>query len=232
VAAGLSIGLVEDNDDLREAIMDILAGQGHRVVGFPSAEDLVEAPASSPFEIVILDLNLPGEDGLSLAARLKRVQPALRVVMMTTRTAITDRVRGYEVGADLYLPKPVAADELLAAVRALGRQLHSDTTQSADRPVLQIDSRSLALRGPQGAVPLNASDVVLLTALARAPGQRLDYWQLMQALGLDVDAHGKASLAVRMTRLRGKLGYAGVAGDALKSLRASGYQLCVSLEIT
>lgn len=228
MAAGLSIGLVEDNDDLRESIMEVLAGQGHRVVGFPSAEDLVEAPASDPFEIVILDLNLPGEDGLSLAARLKRVQPALRVVMMTTRTALTDRVRGYDVGADLYLPKPVAADELLAAVRALGRQLHSDTTQS----VLCIDTRSLALRGPQGAVPLNAGDVVMLSALARAPGQRLDYWQLIQALGLDVDAHGKASLAVRVTRLRGKLGHAGIGGDALKSLRASGYQLCVPIEIT
>lgn len=229
----LRICLVEDNDDLRESLAEVLKSLGHIVVGFACAEDLDDSPAGDPFELMILDLNLPGEDGLELAARLKRVQPGLRVIMMTTRTALGDRVRGYDVGADLYLPKPVAEEELLAALRSLARQIRTDTLNiagSAMAPLL-LEARALQLRGPRGVASLKAVDVALLSALARAPGQRLEHWQLIEALGMDLDEAGKSNLAVRMTRLRAKLDQVGSSDGALKSLRALGYQLCVPLEI-
>lgn len=231
--AQLRIGIVEDNDDLRESLVEVLHGLGHSAMGYSCAEDLSGSPAAEAFELLLLDLNLPGEDGLSLAARLKRVQPGLRVIMMTTRTALLDRVRGYDVGADLYLPKPVAEDELLAAVRALARQIHADTLKTVDGSAapLRLNLRALQLQGDQGAAALNPGDVALLSALARAPGQRLEHWQLIEAMGLDVDDAGRANLAVRITRLRAKFSQVGSAGGALKSLRTSGYQLCVPLEI-
>ncbi len=233
MAARLSIAVVEDSDDLRESLVEVLAALGHRVVGFSCAEDLVDAPGSDTFGLLILDLNLPGEDGLTLAARLKRVQPNLRVIMMTTRTALGDRVQGYDAGADLYLPKPVAEDELLAAVRALARQNLAHPPGAFDRAetALQFDARTLELRGSGGGAALNATDVQLLSALCRAPGQKLMHWQLLQSLGLEVDDAGKANLAVRMTRLRSKLREAGCDGNALKALRSAGYQLCVTLRI-
>lgn len=229
----LRIGIVEDNDDLRESLVEVLHRLGHLAVGFSCAEDLDGSPVAEAFELLLLDLNLPGEDGLSLASRLKRVQPGLRVIMMTTRTALADRVRGYDIGADLYLPKPVAEDELLAAVRALARQIRADALKTAggSAPPLQLDVHALQLRGTQAVAPLNALDVALLSALARAPGQRLEHWQLIESLGLQVDDASRANLAVRMTRLRAKLAQVGMTGGVLKSLRASGYQLCVPLEI-
>ncbi len=229
----LKIGIVEDNIDLLESLIEVLASHGHLATGFSCAEDLNDAALTEIFELMILDLNLPGEDGLSLAVRLKRVQPSLRVIMMSTRTAVDDRVRGYDVGADLYLSKPVAEDELLAAVRALGRSIRSDSMKSASNALdpLQLNSLTSQLRGPHGVTALNPADVVLLSALARAPGRRLEHWQLIEVMGLDVSDASKSNLAVRMTRLRSKLGQVGFAGGALRALRGSGYQLCVPLEI-
>lgn len=229
----LKIGIVEDNLDLLESLVEVLVGLGHVVTGYSSAEDMFDAVPFETFELLILDLNLPGEDGLSLASRLKRVQPSLRVIMMTTRTALDDRVRGYDVGADLYLPKPVAENELIAAVRALGRSIRANSHKSPDDDAmrLRLDSQAMLLSGPDGATTLNPSDVMLLLALARAPGQRLEYWQLIGAIGMEVDDTSKANLAVRMTRLRGKLSQAGLTGEVLRAMRGSGYQLCVPIEI-
>lgn len=231
--AHLRIGIVEDNDDLRESLAEVLGRLGHAVRAFSSAEDLADAPRIEPFQLLLLDLNLPGEDGLSLAQRLKRVQPGLRVIMLTTRTALADRVRGYDIGADLYLPKPVAEEELVAAVRSLARQIHSGSLQAVEGtdPALQLDPQALHLRGPNGVALLSSTEVTLLAALACAPGMRMEYWQLIETMGLEVDDASKASLAVKMTRLRGKLGQVGCPSTALRSLRASGYQLCVPLEI-
>lgn len=229
----MRIAVIEDNDDLRESLVEALGARGYACVGLSCAEDLVDLPVAGAFELVILDLNLPGEDGLSLAARLKRVQPALRVIMMTTRSSIGDRVRGYETGADLYLPKPVAEDELFAAVRALERQIRSGSLYGIDGETrgLQLLPESLAVRGPKGVASLSSIEVALLLALARSPTRRLEHWQLIEAMGLEVDDPAKANLAVRMSRLRGKIAQAGCPEGALKSLRAEGYQLCVPLEI-
>lgn len=228
----LRIGVVEDNDDLRASLVEVLQGVGHKVTGFSCAEDLDDSAAEA-FDLMILDLNLPGEDGLSLAERLKHAQPNLRVIMMTTRTTLDDRVKGYDVGADLYLPKPAVEEELLAAVRAMARQIHSDSVKSADEreTLLRVDAHAMELRGPQGVTPLNPVDVAVLSALARAPGQRLEHWQLITALGLESDEGNRSNLAVRMTRLRGKLSQVGCDGGALRSLRAEGYQLCVAVAI-
>lgn len=232
-AFALTIGIVEDNDELRDFLVEMLRELGHTAIGFPSAEDLAGSPTAASIDVLLLDLNLPGEDGLSLAARLKRVQPRLRIVMMTTRISVKDRVRGYDLGADLYLPKPVAKDELLAALRAMHRQIQADAVLPSAQPPapLCIEMHQLQLRGTEAAVPLTPPDIALLSALARAPGQRLEHWQLIESMGLEVDDASRANLSVRITRLRAKFDQAGCPGDALKSVRASGYQLCVPLEI-
>jgi DNA-binding response OmpR family regulator len=231
----LSICIVEDNDDLRDSLVEVLEELGHTVVAFSCAEALSDSWANDGIELLIADLNLPGEDGLTMVSRLKRAQPTLRVIMMSTRTAIGDRVRGYDIGADIYLPKPVDKRELLAAVRSLARQLRSDAQSSAgdgEGAPLQVDTRTLQLRGPKGETPLVAVEVALLSALARAPGQRLEYWQLLEIIGLDLDNEAsRSTLAVKMTRIRGRFSQLGWQGESLKSRRGFGYQLCIPLEI-
>ncbi len=228
----LLIGVVEDNDDLRASLLEVLSSNGNQAIGVPSAEDLNDLLLDRPFDLMLLDLNLPGEDGLSLAARLKSAQPQLRVIMMTTRTSLVDRVRGYQTGADLYLPKPVAEEELLAAVQAMERQiLREPRTPHGRDDGLYLDAQSMTLLGPAGEVLLNAREVALLMAMAQAPGYRLEHWQLMEVLGLDFEVQSKSSLAVAITRLRSKLLQAGCPSPGLKALRLTGYQLCVHLEI-
>lgn len=231
--APLSIGIIEDHDDLRDLLAEVLQDLGHQVIGFPSAEDLEGSSGASKLDLLLLDLNLPGEDGLSVASRLKLTQPSLRVIMMTTRAALQDRVSGYRAGADLYLPKPLAEEELVAAVQSMARQIQADAVKSAERSdkLLRLDVGAMQLRGSRGVATLVPADIVLLTTLVRAPGQRLEHWQLIEALGLEVDDAGRANLSVRLTRLRAKLNQAGCPEGSLKSLRSSGYQLCVALEI-
>lgn len=227
------IGVVEDNDDLRESLVELLVAQGHRTVGFRCAEDLFELHHGLTFDLMVLDLNLPGEDGLSLARRLKRVQPRLRVLMMTTRALLSDRVLGYESGADLYLPKPVAEDELVAAVAALARQVAAEGgARLTDQDVpLRLGARALELHGPRAKAIVNPREMALLAAFAAAPGQRLEHWQLIEVLGMVTDGAAKSSLAVTITRLRAKLVQVGCESASLKALRAEGYQLCVPLQI-
>ena len=229
----LRIGIVEDNDDLRDSLSEVLGSLGHLVTAFTCAEDTVDSTVIDALDVMLLDLNLPGEDGLSLAARLKRVQPRLRVIMMSTRTTINERVRGYEIGADLYLPKPVSERELIAAVGSLSRRIVSEAREDARyrSALLQLNVQTMELRYLHSTVSVNAVESTLLQALARAPGQRLLCWQLLQATGEDTTEAAISNLPVRMTRLRGKMTKAGCPASALRALRNSGYQLCVDLEV-
>jgi len=121
----MTILVIEDHDALREVTVSALQDMGHKVRGIASAEALnAELEICKP-SILILDLNLPGEDGISLAGRLKRMIPELGIIMVTARKELADRVTGYENGADIYLTKPTSLKELAAAVNALSRRITS-----------------------------------------------------------------------------------------------------------
>ena len=184
-------------------------------------------------DVLIVDLNLPGEDGLSLVARLKKVHPRLRIIMMTTRSKIKDRVIGYDTGADIYLTKPIMEEELIATLNALARQIDAskNTLDYVGEDFLLICPKKLTIRGPQGVLSITNSEAGLLLALAAAPKQTLEHWQLLEALDLNVDSNGKTALAVRVTRLRSKLIQIGFNISSIKSLRRSGYKLCIQVSI-
>ncbi|WP_328986113.1 response regulator transcription factor [Thiorhodovibrio winogradskyi] len=119
----LNLLIVEDDENLREALVDTLGAQGHAVRGLECAEEVPEQADLLQLDIAVLDLNLPGEDGLSLARRLRQAQPELRVIMLTARTQGADRAAGYASGADIYLTKPASLAELNYALQALARRL-------------------------------------------------------------------------------------------------------------
>lgn len=222
----LNVLVIEDNDELRDLTVEVLTSAGHRVRAVDCAEAVPEL--GGRVDLVVLDLNLPGEDGLALAQRLRGTQPDIGIVMVTARGLTVDRLQGYGHGADVYLTKPVAFDELLATIAALGRRLQPHQPEQR----LQLQAATLQLMGVDGqVVSLNAAEANLLTAFSLAADSRLETWQLLDLPDSPVAQDPKAALELRLVRLRKKLEQAGAPSGSIKALRGWGYQLCVPLRI-
>lgn len=230
MASHLSIVLVEDNDDLRELTTDALRAEGHRVVALSCAEELEDQSRGEAADVFLIDLNLPGEDGFSLALRLRQAHPLVVIIIISARTDLQDKVVGYNSGADWYLPKPVPFAELSAALKSFARR-HQAQRLDAVTPAGSLRLQQRQLQGPAGRVRLTSSEEVLLTAFARAPSGRLENWQLIELFGLDAADNSKTTLEIRITRLRKKLIQAGTQAHSLESIRNVGYQLNVPVQV-
>jgi DNA-binding response OmpR family regulator len=230
----LNIVLVEDHDVLRQMVSEALEEAGHRVTALSCAEELEDEAGGQPVDLFLIDLNLPGEDGLSLTERVRAAYPLAGVILVTARSSLQDKLEGYARGADLYLSKPVEVPELCAAVAALGRRRQRETTlvQQQRADLFILNQLRMHIRKP-GHEPqsLSASEVSILSAFSRAPGQRLAHWQIAETLGLDPNAYAKASLEVRIVRLRRKLVDTGAPPTCIESVRNHGYQLCIALQL-
>ena len=220
----LNILVVEDNHDLRETTVQVLCDQGHKATGVACAEDLPEPCAG--FDLMLIDLNLPGEDGLTLAARMRRLYPGMGLIMVTARRLPEDRRRGYDTGADIYLSKPVSFEELTAAVAALGRRLRPE----AGPAQMRLNRQALMLQGLSGQrVRLSPHEATLLGALSAARDQRLAQWELIEMLRKDSAVDPKGALELQIVRLRKKLQQAGALEPSVQAIRGWGYQLCVDI---
>lgn len=220
----LSVVVIEDNDALRATMVDILRAAGHRVVGVESAEAMVEEGAAEPADIAVVDVNLPGEDGLGLASRLRAIQPAMGIIVVTGRGQADDRRLGFASGADIFLAKPVAADELDAAVTALARRLHGAT--EAQEPALRLDLRRCTLVGKTGSVVMRSQEAALLAALVRAPGMQLESWQILEIFERAGWSYTRANASVATSRVGSKLRAAGAGPRPIRVIRNWGYRLC------
>jgi DNA-binding response OmpR family regulator len=225
----LKILVIEDNDELREATLAFLQHHRHDVRGVPMAEDIDDVTGDFLPDVYVIDLNLPDEDGLSLTQRLRATHPNVGIVITTARSQIGDKVIGYECGADLYMTKPVHPQELMAGLNALGKRIRASNRHT---DTLVLDLKAMRLNGPDGQVEMTASDVLILCALARAPGQRLERWQLAEIIGgHDAEPLSTSMLEMRITRLRKKLSAAGAPTPSVKALHKVGYGLCMPVAL-
>ena len=223
----LSIVVVEDHDALREVTVEALRSRGHTAIGLDCAEAMEDVLGGIAIDVMVIDVSLPDEDGFSLAARMRAVQPEVGIIMVTARAQVNDKLTGYKSGADLYLTKPTSPEELSAAVQALARRLkHPAPT------LYSLNSVAFFLQGPDAKVHLSADAVAMLRAFARAPGGRLETWQLLELTGGADASVTKGALEVQIVRLRKKLVQAGYREDPIKAVRGWGYQLCVPVSIT
>ncbi len=179
-----------------------LEAQGLPVTVIPDGRGLDAALATLRPEILLLDLGLPGEDGLSIARRLRRRHPRLGIVMITSRGQAEDRLQGFQEGADLYFVKPVDLRVLGAAIQSLARRLAPAPPEGAwflhgDRSVLTT---------PSGAeVALTHNEHLFLNRLLRDRGAVVNRDDLMAALGYAPDPEGAHRLETLLTRLRKKV---------------------------
>lgn len=222
----LKIAIVEDNDDLRELLIQDMTIAGHYVRGAESAEHLDEIFVGSNFDILIVDINLPGENGFSIATRYKRLNAHLNIIMLTARTTVDDKVNGYDAGADLYLTKPISNAELLAAIKSVSRRM----TAQKSNPEIILNLKNMTLTASKTVI-LNRQEVLVIKALSESPSSNLPYFKLLELCDEPINETSKSTLEVRIARLRKKFGEAGVEEKSFRALRGDGYQLLLDVHI-
>ena len=225
----LNIIVVEDNDELRDATVDALQQEGHKVLGLSCAEKLPEQASWRRIDLMLVDLNLPGEDGLALTERVRSIQPDIGIIMITARDLISDKQRGYASGADIYMTKPISLEELSAAIKSLSRRL-IPPTGGASSLILDLDRQMLRCAQHQD-VPLTSQESTLLASFIRAAEHRLETWQLIEILDKESADDPKGAIEIQIARLRKKLNQGGFPTLAIKSIRNWGYQLSGQIQL-
>ncbi len=214
--------IVEDDAPLARSIAAVLRAGGHAADHVATGEDALLVVAGEPYALVILDVGLPGIDGFTVLRRMRARGDRVPVLMLTARDALDDRVRGLDLGADDYLRKPFAPEELEARVRALGRRRGGDPTPELVVGALTLNRSSGSARVGARPLDLRRREWAVLDALATRAGQIVPRETLQaEVFGYD-EPVGPNAMEVNITRLRGKLA---PDGPAIRTVRGVGYLL-------
>ncbi len=222
--------LVDDDLRLRDLLERYLAEQGMAVRAVGDGKALDAALERDPYDVLVLDWTLPGEDGLSICRRLQTAHPELPIVMLTAKADEIDRIVGLEMGADDYLPKPFNPRELVARIKAVLRRrvVPPPGAPAADNAELafgacrlNLGTRELFRQGEK--LPLTSGEFAVLKALAEHPRHPLSRERLMVlARGRDHDAYDR-SIDVQISRLRKLIETDPVSPHHIQTVRGFGY---------
>jgi two-component system OmpR family response regulator len=227
--------VVDDEPEIRGMVADYLGKSGYAVRRCASGAELDGVLASGPADLVVLDVSMPGEDGLSIARRL-RAASTTRIIMLTASDDVVDRVVGLEIGADDYLTKPFDLRELRARVRAVLRRAgHHDARETiAPSPAtpdnfvsfgkVRLDLDRYCLVGCDGDEQhLTATEFDLLAAFARNPNRVMTRERLLDlAGGRELEPFDR-SIDIRITRIRKKIEIDPAKPQVIKTVRGAGY---------
>ncbi len=235
-AAPPNILLVDDDAGIRNEIAAYLGQHGLLVHTAPGAAQIDAILRAHPIQLIILDVMMPGEDGLAACRRLSD-SGGPPIIIMSAMGGEIDRIVGLELGADDYLAKPCSPRELLARIRSVLRR--GDDRNRRDRvghdyefAGYRLDVLRRQLRAPTGeTVLLTEGEFALLTAFLDAPGRILARDELIEhSKGADADIYDRA-IDVQVSRLRRKLS-AGEDGDIIRTMRGSGYMFTAKVRRT
>lgn len=202
--------VVDDDPELRALLQRFLAEHGFQVRVADGGRAMDVGLQREPADLIVLDLMMPGEDGLTILRRLRERGEGVPIIMLTARGDPVDRVLGLEMGADDYLGKPFLPRELVARIHALLRRLSPDRQQGQDESVsigpFTINFSAMTVQRDSATVTLSSREFALLAALARSPGRPLSRAQLIdRALGRDAEVTDRA-IDVQIGRLRKAIG--------------------------
>lgn len=226
--------VVDDDDELRALLQTYLGEQGFVVKTVAEGAAMRAAMAVESFDLVILDIMMPGDDGLSLCREL-RAKSRIPILMLTARGDELDRIIGLEMGADDYLPKPFHPRELLARIRSILRRVQELAGEGPAREfrfggwTLDLGARHLV--GADGvAVPLSSGEFRLLQALVENANRVLSRDRLMDVLSGREAGPFDRSVDVMISRLRRRLGDDGREPEIIKTVRNEGYLFAAKVE--
>ncbi len=212
--------LVEDNVTLADELCASLKQQGYAVDWLTDGRDAVVQGATEPYDLVILDLGLPGMPGLDILRQWRKDGLSLAVLILTARSSWSERIDGLQAGADDYLCKPFHPDELLLRIRALLRRSHGHSNNSQlEVKGVRLDERRQTVLLPSGETELTAAEFALLRYFMLHPGQLLSKSQLQDHL-YDGEAEPDSNVVeVHVSHLRRKLGR-----HCIQTRRGQGYR--------
>lgn len=212
--------LVEDDENLAETLAAALTRAGYAVDRVADGEEAAFQGANEPYGLIVLDLGLPGLDGLSVLKGWRAEGVKTPVLVLTARGAWTEKVEGIDAGADDYLTKPFQPEELLARLRALARRAHGQASPVLERGRLRLDPRSASVTLDGAAVGLTAQEYKLLHHLMLNPERTVSRTELTEQLYAQDFDRDSNTIEVFVARLRRKLG-----ADAIDTIRGLGYRL-------
>jgi two-component system OmpR family response regulator len=230
--------IVDDDLDIRTLLAEYLETNGYRVLMAQDGVEMATALNQARIDLIVLDLNLPGDDGLTLCRNL-RAKSNIPVIMLTARNESVDRIIGLEMGADDYLPKPFEPRELLARIRSVLRRSQAMPPNFEDDTGHQkmsfagwtLDLVARHLLNPDGLViMLSGAELRLLKVFLEHPNRVLTRDQLLTMThGHDADPYDR-SIDIQISRLRQKLGEDARSPQIIKTVRNGGYVLSVAVE--
>ncbi|MDB5669574.1 MAG: response regulator [Alphaproteobacteria bacterium] len=223
------IAVVDDDPDVRETVGEYLRRSGYAVSEASGGPQLRDIMASRPIDLAILDINMPGEDGLSIARELRALGDAA-IIMLTANRDDLDKIIGLEIGADDYVTKPYNSRELLARVKAVLRRARSGGAETATLgPEVQMGKCRLNLNmrrlyeADGKDVPLTAMEYDLLRTFAENPNRVLSRERLLDlAHSKDIEPFDR-SIDTRVARIRRKIEADPSKPDCLRTVRGIGY---------
>ena len=217
--------LIDDDVRLHELLTSYLASNGFHVTGASDGLRGLTALAAGTFDVVLLDLMMPGIDGIEVCRRI-RAKSTIPIVMLTAKGDETDRVVGLELGADDYVAKPFSPRELLARMRAVLRRSRPEAATerlTAGDIVIDVPARSVTVAGEE--VELTGIEFDLLVALARRPGRVIAREALLSEAGRGDVNVSERTVDVHISHLRQKLGDDPRSPRLIKTVRGIGYVL-------
>jgi two-component system, OmpR family, response regulator QseB len=212
--------LVEDDLMLGEALQDALSPHSYVVDWVKDGESALQSLRREHFEIAILDIGLPGIDGIDVLKSLRKKKFELPVLLLTARDSLTDKVAGLDAGADDYLLKPFDLDELLARLRALSRRAANRATPAINYGKLSVNPESQVVTYDNQTIVLTRREYMLLIKLLENTGRILSREQLEQSLYGWSDDVESNTIEVHIHHLRKK-----IAMELIHTVRGVGYMI-------
>jgi DNA-binding response OmpR family regulator len=201
----MHILVVEDDTVLARRIASTLTEAGHDPIVVHDGEKGLDKTKATPFDLIVLDIILPGMDGFEVLRHLRAQHLVSRVLMLTARGEVKDRVTGLQLGADDYLPKPFAMGELVARVNALGRRYPEEPTLKLHVGDLTLDLASHEVHRGARHIHLSARELMLLKVLMREPGRVFTRTELCERVWEHPHEYDTKLVEVFIGRLRRKI---------------------------
>ena len=202
----MRILVVEDDVQLAKQVASALTEAGHDAVIVHNGERALDKAKETPFDLIMLDIILPGMDGFDILRHLRSQHMASRVLMLTARGEVKDRVTGLQLGADDYLPKPFVMRELVARVNALGRRYPEEPVLTLRVGDLTLDVVNHQVHRGSRRIELSARELMLLKVLMREPGRVFTRTELCERVWEHAHEYDTKLVEVFIGRLRKRIG--------------------------